>query len=143
MSVATRGLTHIALAVRDCERAFAFYERVFGMVAVYRQNGFLQAQTPGSHDVIVFEEQSEQVGAAGGVLHFGFRLVNASDRNEAIKLVIAGISLGWIGRLAPAMPLLSLSLPIRSMLGIVAVALSLTTLVSTLWLAWSRWPWGP
>jgi catechol 2,3-dioxygenase-like lactoylglutathione lyase family enzyme len=39
MSVATRGLTHIALAVQDTERAFAFYERVFGMVAIYRQDG--------------------------------------------------------------------------------------------------------
>ncbi|MGH7526382.1 MAG: VOC family protein [Gemmatimonadales bacterium] len=33
--IRTRGLTHVALAVRNAERAFGFYERVFGMVAVH------------------------------------------------------------------------------------------------------------
>jgi catechol 2,3-dioxygenase-like lactoylglutathione lyase family enzyme len=105
MSVATRGLTHIALAVRDPERAFAFYERVFGMVAVYRQDGFIQAQTPGAHDVLVFEERNEQVGAAGGILHFGFRLVHATDRNQAIELVnAAGGTVIEAGEFAPDEP---------------------------------------
>ena len=54
--VETFGLTHIALAVQDAERAFRFYQDVFGMVAVYRENGFIQAQTPGCRDVLVFEE---------------------------------------------------------------------------------------
>ena len=54
--VATFGLTHIALAVPDVERAFRFYEQVFGMVAVYRRPGFIQAQTPGRRDVLVLEE---------------------------------------------------------------------------------------
>ena len=34
--VRTHGLTHIALAVRDAERSLAFYQRLFGMVAVHR-----------------------------------------------------------------------------------------------------------
>ena len=41
--VRTFGLTHLALTVRDVERAFGFYESVFGMVAVYRRPDFLQA----------------------------------------------------------------------------------------------------
>ena len=57
--IRTRGLTHLALRVRDAERAFAFYEQVFGMVAVFRGPGFVQAQTPGAWDVIVFEEPYE------------------------------------------------------------------------------------
>jgi flagellar biosynthesis protein FliR len=61
----------------------------------------------------------------------------------ALALAVAGIALGWIGRLAPAVPLLTLSLPVRSVLGIVLASLGLTTLTATLCQAWSRWPWGP
>ena len=105
--VATRGLTHVALAVRDVERAFAFYERVFGMVAVYRQEGFIQAQTPGSYDVLVFEELSDQAGAGGGILHFGFRLIEPADRDRAIELVhAAGGSVTNAGEFAPDEPYL-------------------------------------
>ena len=50
----------------------------------------------------------------------------------AIALVVAGVVLGWIGRLAPAVPFLALSLPVRSMLGVVLVFLSLATLAATL-----------
>ena len=56
--VRTYGLTHIALAVRDAERALGFYQAVFGVVAVYRQDGVIQAQTPGSRDVLVFDEHA-------------------------------------------------------------------------------------
>ena len=107
MPVTTRGLTHIALAVRDVERAFAFYERVFGMVAVYRQEGFIQAQTPGSHDVLVLEERADQAGAVGGILHFGFRLVHPTDRDQAIELVrAAGGTVTDTGEFAPDEPYL-------------------------------------
>ncbi|MFO0892668.1 MAG: flagellar biosynthetic protein FliR [Isosphaeraceae bacterium] len=60
----------------------------------------------------------------------------------ALSLAVAGIALGWIGRLAPAVPLLALSLPVRSVLGILLVSLSLATLVATLGQAWAAWPWG-
>jgi flagellar biosynthesis protein FliR len=61
----------------------------------------------------------------------------------AIALALAGIVLGWIGRLAPALPLLTLSLPVRAMLGIVLFFLGLATLVATLSQAWTAWPWAP
>ena len=50
--------------------------------------------------------------------------------------------MGWIGRLAPAVPLLALSLPVRSILGIVLVFLSLGTLAATLSQAWTLGPWS-
>ena len=53
--LSTFGLTHLALRVPDVEHAYGFYEAVFGMVAVYRSNDFIQAQTPGARDVLVFE----------------------------------------------------------------------------------------
>ena len=73
-AVRTYGLTHIAVAVRDPKRSVKFYQAVFGVVPVYEEDGFVQAQTPGSRDVFVFEKQPERAGHVGGVIHFGFRL---------------------------------------------------------------------
>ena len=61
-AIRTHGLTHIALAVRDPKRSFRFYEKVFGAVAVYEKEDFIQAQTPGSRDVLVFERDPNQAG---------------------------------------------------------------------------------
>lgn len=82
--VKTFGLTHIALAVRDAGRAAAFYQRVLGAVVVYKGNGFVQLQTPGTRDVIVLEERDKlKAGQSGGIAHFGFRLQDAKDVNAA------------------------------------------------------------
>ncbi len=85
----TYGLTHVALAVRDPERSFAFYETVLGMVAVYRKADFIQAQTPGSRDVVVFERNEERAGKSGGVAHFGFRLTDPGDIEAATAAVVS------------------------------------------------------
>ena len=83
----THGLTHVALAVRDAERSLRFYQTVFGVVPVYRDGGFIQAQTPGARDVLVFEEAADRAGRAGGVGHFGFRLVDPADIDAAVRSV--------------------------------------------------------
>ena len=88
-AVRTHGLTHIALAVRDAKRSLRFYQKVFGVVAVYEEDGFIQAQTPGSRDVLVFEERAAKAGRPGGVAHFGFRLVDAKDIDSALQAVKA------------------------------------------------------
>ena len=85
--VKTFGLTHLALGVTDVERSFGFYEEVFGMVAVYRSEEFLQAQTPGARDVLVFEKSKSHRGASGGIAHFGFRLTSAGDIAAAASAV--------------------------------------------------------
>jgi len=85
--VRTYGLTRIALAVRDAERALGFYQAVFGVVAVYRQDGVIQAQTPGSRDVLVFDEHAPRPGQAGGIAHVGFRLVDPVDIDLAVQAV--------------------------------------------------------
>lgn len=87
-AVATYGLTHIALAVPDVSRAFAFYEAVLGMVAVYRDDDFLQAQTPGARDVLVFERSERGAGKSGGIAHFGFRLTAPESIHHAARLVV-------------------------------------------------------
>jgi catechol 2,3-dioxygenase-like lactoylglutathione lyase family enzyme len=85
--VQTYGLTHLALAVADAERSFRFYEQVFGAVAIYRQPGFVQAQTPGSRDVLVFEQNGGHAGTSGGIAHFGFRLRDPADIDAAVHAV--------------------------------------------------------
>src|SRR4051812_16179805 len=88
--IRTFGLTHVALAVKDVERAFAFYEAVFGMVAVYRSDGFLQAQTRGARDVVVFERSAVRGGHRGGIAHMGSRLTDPASIADAEAAVIAG-----------------------------------------------------
>src|SRR5438477_6249495 len=85
-TIRTHGLTHLALAVRDPKRSLRFYRKVFGAVAVYENENFIQAQTPGSRDVLVFERNPKRAGRAGGVVHFGFRLVDAADRLRTREL---------------------------------------------------------
>ncbi|MEO8621667.1 MAG: VOC family protein [bacterium] len=86
--IRTYGLTHIALSVHDAERAFRFYEQVLGVVAVYRQEGFIQAQTPGSRDVLVFQKESAaNIGQSAGIAHFGFRLIDPADIDAAASAV--------------------------------------------------------
>ena len=52
--IKTLGLTHIALPVKDVKRSSAFYKKVFGAKEMYHGAEFVQVQTPGSKDIIVF-----------------------------------------------------------------------------------------
>lgn len=86
--IRTYGLTHIALTVRDLDRAMRFYQSVFGAVEVYRDDGFAQLQTPGTRDVLVFEKGTPaKAGQSGGIAHFGFRLVDPDDIDAAAAAV--------------------------------------------------------
>jgi catechol 2,3-dioxygenase-like lactoylglutathione lyase family enzyme len=85
--IPTHGLTHIALAVRDPARASRFYQRVLGARVVYRGADFVQLQTPGTFDVLVFERNRTRAGRPGGVVHFGFRLKRPGDVTRAARAV--------------------------------------------------------
>jgi catechol 2,3-dioxygenase-like lactoylglutathione lyase family enzyme len=103
--IKTLGLTHLALTVSDLEKSFQFYHDVFGMLAVYREPHFLQAQTPGARDVLVLEEGTENVGRSGGIKHFGFRLTDARDIDRAVKAIErAGGKIKHRGEFCPGEP---------------------------------------
>jgi catechol 2,3-dioxygenase-like lactoylglutathione lyase family enzyme len=105
--VKTYGLTHVAVAVRDVDRASAFYRKVFGALVVYKQDGFVQLQTPGTRDVLVFEKQPKRAGKAGGIAHFGFRLQNPRDIDAAARAVKkAGGTIKEQGEFVPGEPYL-------------------------------------
>lgn len=105
--IATFGLSHIALAVRDPDESFEFYQAVFGMVAVYRDDTFIQAQTPGTRDVLVLEKSRPGRGTSGGIAHFGFRLRDPSDlRRAAAAVVAAGGTILRQGEFCPGEPYL-------------------------------------
>jgi catechol 2,3-dioxygenase-like lactoylglutathione lyase family enzyme len=87
--VNTFGLTHIALSVRDPQRSLRFYQAVIGAQPVYEGKDFVQAQTPGSRDVLVFERRGARAGRAGGVMHFGFRLKRPADVAVAVRAAVA------------------------------------------------------
>lgn len=99
--IKTYGLTHVALAVRDVDRSAKFYQRVFGAV----QDGFAQLQTPGSRDVIVLEKKARSAGKSGGIAHFGFRLQNPKDIDQAARAVRqAGGTIKKQGEFVPGEP---------------------------------------
>jgi catechol 2,3-dioxygenase-like lactoylglutathione lyase family enzyme len=85
--IKTLGLTHLALTVSDLERSFQFYHDVFGMLAVYREKTFLQAQTPGARDILVLEKGTDNLGKSGGIKHFGFRLTDPRDIDRAATTI--------------------------------------------------------
>ena len=103
----TYGLTHVAVAVRDLHRTESFYSAILGARVVYRDAGFLQMQTPGSRDVLVFEKNTRKAGKAGGVLHFGFRLTKEHDIDAARAAVkAAGGKITSTGEFVPGEPYL-------------------------------------
>ena len=105
--VRTYGLTHIALGVRDVDRSALFYKQVFGSVEVYRQEGFVQLQTPGTRDVLVLEEDTKRAGRGGGIAHFGFRLIDPADIDSARTAVeAAGGTIREHGEFVPGEPYL-------------------------------------
>jgi catechol 2,3-dioxygenase-like lactoylglutathione lyase family enzyme len=95
----------VALAVRNPQRSLAFYKAVLGVVPVYEQDDFVQAQTPGSRDVLVFERRPHDAGKPGGIAHFGFRLKKPKDIEAALAAIkAAGGTIREHGEFVPGEP---------------------------------------
>lgn len=91
--IKTQGLTHIHLVVRDLKRSLRFYENVFGLEERFRDGpGMVFLNTPGSADLITLSEdadEAENAGRSGGIAHFGFRLDESVNLDDAIAEVEA------------------------------------------------------
>jgi flagellar biosynthesis protein FliR len=88
---------------------------------------------------------AETAQAAFGRVAAALELALRAAAPTALALVLAGLALGLLGRAAPSLPLVALSLPVRFALGLVLVVLGLAALAATLAAAWGNWPWpgGP
>ncbi|HJR66990.1 MAG TPA: VOC family protein [Gemmatimonadaceae bacterium] len=85
--IKTYGLTHLAMGVEDPERSLSFYQKILGVIPVYREKDFIQAQTPGSRDVLVFQKTKRRTRSSGSIAHFGFRLVDPADIAAAVSAI--------------------------------------------------------
>jgi len=103
--IKTFGLTHIALPVKDVKRSSAFYQKIFGVKEMYCYPDFIQVQTPGSKDIIVFEKQKKKTADKKKEFHFGFRLPKPTDLNPIIKKIKqAGGKIKETGEFVPGEP---------------------------------------
>jgi catechol 2,3-dioxygenase-like lactoylglutathione lyase family enzyme len=103
--IATHGLTHLALSVRDPDRTLRFYTSVFGVKEYFRNADTIQVLGPGPHDVIAFERRPKEAGAPGGIIHFGFRLTRPEDIDAAVAAVEkAGGTISSRGEFGPGLP---------------------------------------
>jgi catechol 2,3-dioxygenase-like lactoylglutathione lyase family enzyme len=96
------GIGHLHLKVADIERAARFYEKGLRMqrVAVKHDGKLIALLLPDSLDVLTLSEgsigaeidhTSADIGAQGGIDHFGFALTSDSNLDEAIEqLTTAG-----------------------------------------------------
>jgi len=103
--IATHGLTHLALSVKDPDRSLRFYASVFGVREYFRDGNTIQVMGPGPHDVIAFERRPADAGVPGGIIHFGFRLTRPEDIGAAVDAVEkAGGTLSSRGEFGPGLP---------------------------------------
>ncbi|MGZ8558785.1 MAG: VOC family protein [Chitinophagaceae bacterium] len=103
--IKTFGLSHIALPVKDVKRSSAFYQKIFGVKEMYCYPDFIQVQTPGSKDIIVFEKQKSLFHEKKPGFHFGFRLLKPLKTEIVIKAVEdAGGKIKEYGEFVPGEP---------------------------------------
>ena len=86
--ITTQGLTHLHLFVADLDRSLRFYQEVFGFEELFRDGPkMVLLKPPNSSDTITLNEKPARAGAAGGIDHFGFRLTDKADLDDAIEEV--------------------------------------------------------
>jgi catechol 2,3-dioxygenase-like lactoylglutathione lyase family enzyme len=85
----TFGISHIAMKVRDLDRAVRFYEEAFGAKQYMRGARTAQVLGPGPTDVIAFELMPEGAGKPGGLIHFGLRLTSPAALDQVLERILA------------------------------------------------------
>jgi catechol 2,3-dioxygenase-like lactoylglutathione lyase family enzyme len=102
--IKTFGLTHIALPVKDVKRSSNFYQKIFGTKEMYSDPEFIQVQTPGSKDIIVFQKQKSKPNKKAGI-HFGFRLQQPASIKRMMSVIKkAGGKIKETGAFIPGEP---------------------------------------
>lgn len=109
--IKTYGLTHINLEVSDPDASLRFYSSLFGVKEYFRDADSIQVQGPGPHDVLAFV-RGKTAGTVGGISHFGFRLQDPRDIDEAVATAQRiGARILRRGEFAPGFPFLYIADP--------------------------------
>lgn len=110
--IETLGLRHIHLHVRDLERSVRFYCDVFGGSEEFREGELVFVRLPSSDVVTLNGGDPGHAGEMGGIAHFGLRLKDKANLDEAVRAVEeAGGRLVRRGEHAPGHPFAYLADP--------------------------------
>src|SRR3954465_8566802 len=91
--IETEGLSHIHLLVADLERSLRFYRQAACLEEQFRDGeAMVFLRTPGSRDTITINADAKRLQEVGrgGLDHFGFRLRNGADLDQAVAEVMPG-----------------------------------------------------
>jgi len=92
--MAKKGLSHIALKVRDLKKTEEFYIGVLGMKVAFRHPPtMIFLTTPGSGDLLNFVKSSQRRTANQGLEHLGFKVTAAALKRMEKKLTVNGIAI--------------------------------------------------
>jgi catechol-2,3-dioxygenase len=92
--MAKKGLSHIALKVRDLKKTEEFYIRVLGMKVAFRNPpSMIFLTTPGSGDLLNFVKDSHRASGKQGLEHIGFKVTAAGLKRMEKKLTVNGIAI--------------------------------------------------
>jgi len=92
--MAKKGLSHIALKVRDLKKTEDFYVDMLGLKVAFRHPpSMIFLTTPGSGDLLNFVKTSQRPKANQGLEHLGFKVTNAELKKLEAKFKKAGIKI--------------------------------------------------
>jgi flagellar biosynthesis protein FliR len=113
--------------------ALAAFLALDGPLALVRALAESYRAVPAGQLLSSHESASLALAQVGRALELALRAAAPA----ALALALAGIVMGWLGRAAPSLSSIALALPIRVLLGIILVFLSLAVLAVTLSDGWS------
>lgn len=92
-----KGLSHIALKVRDLKKTEDFYVDVLGLKVAFRHPpGMIFLTTPGSGDLLNFVRTTQRPRANPGLEHLGFKVTKSQLSKLEAKFKKGGIKI--VGR---------------------------------------------
>ena len=92
--MARKGLSHIALKVRDLKKTEDFYVEVLGLKVAFRHPPkMIFLTTPGSGDLLNFVKSHQRQGANQGLEHLGFKVTGAELRKLEAKFTKLNIKI--------------------------------------------------
>jgi catechol 2,3-dioxygenase-like lactoylglutathione lyase family enzyme len=84
--MAKKGLSHIALKVRDLKKTEDFYVGVLGLKVAFRHPpSMIFLTTPGSGDLLNFVKSAQGSAANQGLEHLGFKVSSAELKKLEAK----------------------------------------------------------